>query len=139
MCAHCSAHIYRVLFPSVYTLTYWGDKPPPQPDIVVPPGIDLEAIMKEARGAGWQRKSPGAANVKTVLGYDLTEPLLEIIMDTYRDFCEKYPMQPGRRWSYWKKIGFTALKKFDEHFEPSKKHTSLGSVIHDIIDAKLGK
>ena len=139
MCAHCAAHIYRVLFPSVYTHTYWGEKPPPQPYINVPPGIDLEATMKAARGAGWQRKSPGAAKIKTVVGYNLTEPFLEIIMDTYKDFCGKYPMQPGRRWGYWKKIGFTALKKFDEHFEPSKKHTSLGSVIHDIIDAKLGE
>ena len=137
LCGHCSAHIYRVLFPSLYTLTYWGEKPPPQPYIDVPPGIDLEAAMKAARGAGWQRKSPGAAKIKTVLGYDLTEPLLEIIMDIYKEYVEKYPIQQGKTWKYWRRVGFDALQKFDEHFEPSKKHTSLGSVIHDIVSARL--
>ena len=138
MCAHCSAHIYKVLFPTVYKRTYWDNTP--LPDIVVPSGIDLEVTMKEARGTTWQPKicagNPGF-NVKTVVGYDLTDNLLDIIMDTYRKFVRDHPIQPGKIWKYWKKVGFAALTKFDENFKPSEKHTSLGSNIHHIVQRQL--
>ena len=139
VCAFCSAHIYRVVFPSKYKKTFYG--PNNNPDIVLPEGFDLESRMKEEH-ASRKKNTPGIQTdrkFKTVLGYPVTENLLSIIMDTYKEHVQQYPIEDGKYWKYWKKIGFTALTKVDANFEPSKKHTSLGTVIRDIVNAKLGK
>lgn len=138
MCSYCAAHIYKVVFPSKYNKAFYRDYP--DIDISLPRGINLQALMQAAHAKRLPSKTKNTANkVYTILSYKLTDELKSIIMDTYNDFVEKYPIEQGKKWNRYREIGFAALRKHDHNFQPSERHTSLGTNIKKIILDEINK